>query len=84
MATPGYQVAIHNSLTAPILLAGAPRSFSILNATLGAALGLGLRSFWAIPIVIGLQIIGVVLTKMDPYFFEVMRRHIKQKSYYNV
>lgn len=84
MATPGYQVAIHNSLTSPILMAGAPRRFTILNGTIGAALGLGLHSFWAIPIVIVLQVVGVMLTKKDPYFFEVMRRHIKQKSYYHV
>jgi type IV secretory pathway TrbD component len=41
--TPGYEVALHRSLTEPILLAGAPRSFAILNGTLAASIGLGLR-----------------------------------------
>ena len=40
---PGYEVALHRALTEPILLAGAPRSFAILNGTLAAAIGLGLR-----------------------------------------
>ena len=40
---PGFEVALHRSLTEPILLAGAPRSFAILNGTLAAAIGLGLR-----------------------------------------
>ena len=39
---PGYEVALHRALTEPILLAGAPRSFAILNGTLAASIGLGL------------------------------------------
>ena len=33
---PGFEVALHRSLTEPILLAGSPRSFAILNGTFGA------------------------------------------------
>ena len=33
-SVPGFEVALHRSLTEPILLAGAPRSFAILNGTL--------------------------------------------------
>ena len=40
---PGYEVTLHRALTEPILLAGAPRSFAILNGTLAASIGLGLR-----------------------------------------
>ena len=40
---PGYEVPMHRSLTEPVLIAGAPRSFTILNGTLSAAVGLGLR-----------------------------------------
>ena len=42
---------LHRALTEPILLAGAPRSFAILNGTLAAALGLGLRLWIAGPAV---------------------------------
>ena len=34
---------VHRALTEPILLGGAPRAVAILNGTLAAALGLGLR-----------------------------------------
>jgi type IV secretion system protein TrbD len=39
----GYVVPVHRALTEPILLGGAPRAVAILNGTLAAALGLGLR-----------------------------------------
>ena len=50
----GFEAPVHRSLTEPILLAGAPRAVAILNGTVSAALGLGLRLwiaglvFWAI------------------------------------
>ncbi|TIV48401.1 MAG: conjugal transfer protein, partial [Mesorhizobium sp.] len=40
---PGYTVPVHRALTEHILLGGAPRAIAILNGTLAAALGLGLR-----------------------------------------
>ena len=40
---PGFEVPLYRSLTDPILLGGAPRNIAILNGTLAAALGLGLR-----------------------------------------
>ena len=54
---PGFTVPVHRALTEPILLAGAPRAFAILNGTLAGAIGLGLQlwvvgnwssAFWAI------------------------------------
>ena len=39
----GFAVPVHRALTEPILLGGAPRAVAILNGTLAAALGLGLR-----------------------------------------
>ena len=82
MPVAGYQIPIHHSLTQPILLAGVPRRFAVLNGTIAAAIVLGLHSLWGIPICLILHMVAVVLTKRDPYFFEIMRRHIKQKSYY--
>ena len=55
---PGYEAPVHRSLTEPILLAGAPRAVAILNGTLSAAIGLGLR----------LWIAGLVLTGAFPPF----------------
>lgn len=43
----GFYAPVRRSLTEPILLGGAPRSVAILNGTLAAALGLGLR-LWVV------------------------------------
>ena len=84
MSVPGFAIKIHNSLTAVLLTAGVPRQFFILNGTLSAAIGLGMQSWYAIPIFFGLHISAVLMTKKDPQFFQVMLRHVKQKSYYGV
>ena len=84
MTTPGYQVTIHNALTTPLLMAGVPRRFAILNGTAAAAITFGLHSWYAIPICAILHVVAAFLTKKDPYFFSIMTRHIKQKNYYQV
>jgi type IV secretion system protein TrbD len=43
MPMAGFSIPVHRALTEPILLGGAPRAIAILNGTLAAALGLGLR-----------------------------------------
>ena len=82
--TDGYRIPIHHALTTPILLGGAPRTFAILNGTLCATLTLGLHSFLALPICALLHIGAVFLAKRDPYFFQVIVRHLKKKPYYRV
>ncbi|HEX5257758.1 MAG TPA: VirB3 family type IV secretion system protein, partial [Sphingomicrobium sp.] len=42
-AIPGFYAPVHRALTEPILLGGAPRAVAIVNGTLAAAVGLGLR-----------------------------------------
>ena len=39
----GFEVPVHQALTQPLLLGGAPRAVAIVNGTLAAALGLGLH-----------------------------------------
>lgn len=78
----GFSIPVHRSLTEEILLGGAPRAASILNGTIGAALGLGLHQwfagllFWAVA-----QGICVFAAKRDPKFFEVLIRHVRHKGY---
>ena len=84
MSVDGYEIPVHQSLQVPILMAGAPRSITILNATIGAALTLGLRSFWGVPICLLMHTIAVFLTKRDPDFFEVIKRFFRLKTYYDV
>ena len=83
MQTPGFRIKCHNSLTTPILLAGAPRRFAILNATVAAAFVLGLQLFYLLPIFIVFHVVAVLLAKRDPYLFEVVLRHLRQKKYYS-
>lgn len=77
-AIPGFEAPVHRALTEPILLAGAPRSVAILNGTLAAALGLGLRLWIAGLIVWAIgHAAAVWAAKRDPHFVEVTRRHIR-------
>jgi type IV secretion system protein VirB3 len=78
----GFEVPIHGSLGAPILLGGAPRGLAILNGTLAAAIGLGLQQ-WIAGILIWLigHSIAVFATRHDPAFASVLVRHLRQKGY---
>ncbi|RAI36629.1 VirB3 family type IV secretion system protein [Rhodoplanes serenus] len=82
---PGFSVPVHRALTEPILLGGAPRSIAILNGTLAAAIGLGLR-LWLVGL--GLWAIGhfaaVWAAKRDPLFADVVRRHLRIPGHLSV
>ncbi len=78
----GFEAPVHRALTEPILLAGAPRAVAILNGTVSAALGLGLRLWiaglvlWAIG-----HMAAVWAAKRDPFFVEVVRRHVRYPTH---
>ena len=82
---PGFVVPLHRSLTEPILLGGAPRSIAILNGTLAAALGLGLR-LWLAGLVLWAIGHGVAVwaAKRDPLFVDVVRRHLRMPAHFTV
>ena len=75
---PGFVAPVHRALTEPILMGGAPRSVAILNGTLAAALGLGLR-LWLAGLVLWFvgHMAAAWAAKRDPEFVEVTRRHIR-------
>lgn len=75
---PGFMVPLHRALTDPILLGGAPRSVAILNGTLAAAVGLGLR-LWVAGLILWLIGHGLAVwaARRDPLFVEVVRRHLR-------
>lgn len=83
--TPGFEVPLHRSLTAPILLGGAPRSLTIVNGTLAAAVGIGLQQ-WLPGLV--LWVVGHALAawgaRLDPQFVDVFARHLKYKPYLDI
>ena len=74
----GFYAPVHRALTEPILLGGAPRAVAILNGTLAAAIGLGLR-LWIAGVVIWLMghLAAVWAAKRDAAFVDVVRRHLR-------
>jgi len=78
----GFEVPIHGSLGAPILLGGAPRGLAIVNGTLAAAIGLGLQQ-WIPGIVVWAlgHSLAVFAARRDPAFAPVLVRHLRQRSY---
>ena len=79
----GFEAPVHRSLTEPILLAGSPRAVAIINGTVSAALGLGLRLWiaglvmWAVG-----HMAAVWAAKRDPQFVEVARRHVRYPAHF--
>ena len=78
----GFEAPVHRALTEPILLAGAPRAVAILNGTVSAALGLGLR-LWIAGLVLWAfgHMAAVWAAKRDPFFVEVVRRHVRYPAH---
>ena len=81
----GFAIPVHRALTEPILLGGAPRAIAIVNGTVAAALGLGLRLWiaglliWAIG-----HAAAVWAAKRDSLFVETARRHLRIPTHLNV
>lgn len=75
---PGFTAPVHRALIEPILLGGAPRTVAIVNGTLSAAIGLGLRLwiaggiFWLVG-----HLAAVWAARRDPAFVDVVRRHLR-------
>ena len=79
---PGFEAPVHRALTEPILLAGAPRAVAILNGTVSAAIGLGLR-LWIAGLTLWVlgHMAAVWAAKRDPLFVEVVRRHVRYPTH---
>jgi len=79
------EVPLHRSLTEPILLGGAPRSFAIVSGTLAAAVGIGLQ-LW--PVGVAMMVLGHVAAvrgaRFDPQFVDVFARHLKHRPHLDV
>ena len=81
---PGFVAPVHRALTEPILMGGAPRSIAIVNATLGAAVGIGLR-LWIAGLLLWFvgHMAAVWAAKRDADFVEVVRRHLRIPGHLN-
>lgn len=80
-----YRVALRTSLTRPILMGGVPRGFAIFNATIGAAIGLGLQQpLIGLPLWLILQGAAAWAATRDPWFLETWPRHLAKPVYFAV
>lgn len=78
----GLEIFFHNALSEPVTMAGVPRMVAVLNGTLTAIIALGLQVPWlGLPLGLAVHTIAFWLTKSDPYFFDNLRRHLRQKPY---
>ena len=82
---PGFTVPVHRALTEHILLGGAPRGLAIANATLAAAIGLGLRLWIAGVVIFALgHAVSVWAARRDPQFVDVVRKHLRIPGHLSV
>jgi len=81
----GFTAPVHRALTEPILIGGAPRTLAIVNGTLAAAIGLGLR-LWAVGLVVWLvgHLLAVWAVKRDAQIVDVARRHLRFPTWFGV
>ncbi|MDE2185113.1 MAG: VirB3 family type IV secretion system protein [Alphaproteobacteria bacterium] len=79
---PGFYAPVHRALTETILLGGAPRAVAILNGTLAAAIGLGLR-LWLVGAALWLigHLAAMWAAKRDPDFVDTVRRHLRYPAH---
>ena len=80
----GFEIGFHSSLSEPVTIAGVPRMIAVLNGTLTAVLALGLQVPWlGLPLGLAVHTAAYWLNKRDPYFFDALKRHIRQKPYWD-
>lgn len=81
----GFRIALRTSLTRPLLLAGVPRTFAILNATVAAAIAFGLQQpLIGLPLWAVVQGAGAYASARDPWFLETWPRAMAKPSYFGV
>ena len=82
MRADGFEIAFHSALSEPITIGGAPRTIALLNGALTAVLALGLQVPWiGLPMGLALHALAYWLARKDPYVFDVLRRHLRQRPY---
>lgn len=80
-------IAVHRSLTRPVLMAGADRELALSNGVVVAALLLGIGPSWyTASVSLALLLVGhwalVLLAKHDPELRPIYLRHVALAGYY--
>jgi type IV secretion system protein VirB3 len=78
----GFRIELHTQVSAPVTIGGVPRQWAIMIGTAVLVISLGLKMpYLGIPMGIALWALCYAITKDDPYFFEVARRHLHHPSH---
>jgi type IV secretion system protein VirB3 len=81
-ALEGFEIGFHSSLSEPVTIAGVPRMIAVLNGALTAILALGLQvPLIGLPLGLAIHSGCYWLAKRDPYVFDALKRHIRQRPY---
>jgi type IV secretion system protein TrbD len=73
----GYRVELHTQVSAPITIGGVPRQWAIMIGTVVLVVSLALKMpLIGLPLGAVIWAVAYAITKDDPYFFEVSKRHI--------
>lgn len=80
----GYQIDLYTSLVTPVHLGGVPRRLAILLWMVAAILTFPLQLPWiGVPFGLAGHAVAAYLTKRDPWFFDVLSRHLRQPSHWD-
>jgi type IV secretory pathway TrbD component len=80
----GWEVPLVGALTRPVLMAGLPRDYAILNGALATVIGLALKLWplgllwWGVA-----HGLGLAMARTDPDFLAVLRRHLALPSHFD-
>jgi type IV secretion system protein VirB3 len=78
----GYRVDLHTQVSAPITIGGVPRQWAIMIGTVVLVVSLALTMpYIGLPMGALIWAVAYAITKDDPYFFEVSKRHIYHPPY---
>lgn len=77
-----FTAPVCQALTTPMLWAGVPRNFGILNCVLTLAAVFGFHWYWYLGIGPPLHCIVKAITKYDPYWIEILVRSLRYHRYY--
>lgn len=79
---PGFEIDFLGALAEPITIAGVPRDVAVLLGVLTAVLALGLQApLIGLPLGAALYGLAAWMTRIDPYVFDLLRRHLRHRPH---
>ena len=76
----GYKVPFHQSLIRPILAGGIDRNLCFGLWSIGISIGIMMKMYWFLPIVLAIHLLIREFTKTDDMFFKVFVNHMHNKK----